>query len=285
MKKTLTSIAVIALAAGTVMIAAAWGLGARGAVSFGPSGLRVTRQGKEETLSQRGIEGVTSLDIAAVSADIEFIPAENFGFDIRTSAGEPKWSLENGKLSIEETHTAWAFHLEFPLFAPAASDSGGSYVKVYYPMGESLDRLAVSAVSGDMDFPGLSGRVSESSFSTVSGNISVAALDTDALSFASVSGNIEARDISARHTRLGSTSGSAALAGFFGEFEANTVSGDIAIAAQSDGTGSDYKIETVSGTINVAGRRVDGISAQSSAPGAGSSFYVKTVSGDITIDW
>ncbi|MDR1299920.1 MAG: DUF4097 domain-containing protein [Oscillospiraceae bacterium] len=282
-KKILTSIAVMAIVAGIVMMAAAWRLGADGAVSFGFSGLRVTRRGEEATLSQRGIDGVTSLAVDAIEADIEFIPADDFGFDIRTFYGEPNWSFDGGKLVVEETHANGIFRIEFPLFAPSAADGKSSYIKVYYPRDSELDKLSISAISGNIEFPGLDRRVRESSLSTVSGNISAASLEADALGLHSISGNIETRDIASPRARLDTTSGSATLTGFFGKLEAGTVSGDIEISTDAADGALEYKIETISGDITVGGRRTNS-SVRLSPPDAETSLDIVTVSGDITIN-
>jgi hypothetical protein len=282
-KKILTSIAVIAIVAGIVMVAAVWGLGAQGVVSLDLSGLRVTRRGEEATLSRRGIEGVASLEVNAIDADVEFIPADDFGFDIRTFNGEPDWSLDGGELVIEETRVGGIFCVEFPLLAPLTDGGKSSYIKVYYPRDRALDKLDVSAVAGNIEFPGLDGRVRESSLSTVSGDISVASLETDTLELNTISGNIEARDVSSPRARLDSTSGNAALTGFFGKLEAGTVSGDIEISTAADEGKLEYNIETVAGAITVGGMRMSG-SVRSSPPQAETSLDIETVSGDVTIN-
>ncbi|MDR1217538.1 MAG: DUF4097 domain-containing protein [Oscillospiraceae bacterium] len=282
-RKILTSIAVIAIVAGVVLIVAAWGLGAEGVVSFGLSGLRVTRHGEAATLSQRGIEGVTSLTVDAIDADVEFIPADDFGFDIRTFYGEPDWSLDGGKLVIDEARIGGMFRVEFPLLPPLTADGKISYIKIYYPRDSELNNLTVSTVSGNIEFPGLDKRVRESSLSTVSGNISAASLETDTLGIHTVSGNIETRDVASPRARLDTTSGDASLTAFLGKLEADTVSGNIEILTDTDEDKLEYKIETISGDIKVGGLRLGG-PVRSSPPNADTSLDIETVSGDVTIN-
>ncbi|MDR1065641.1 MAG: DUF4097 domain-containing protein [Oscillospiraceae bacterium] len=245
-KKTLTKVSVIAIAAGVVMILAAWGLGAQGYVSLGLSGLRVARHGEAETLSQRGITGVKALTVDASGADIEFIPADDFGFDIRTFSGYPDWSLDGGELVVKEARIGGIFRVEFPLLSTLTEDN--TYIKIYYPRDGALDKLDISGVSGSIEFPGLDKRVREASFSTVSGNISVAALEADTLKLRTVSGNVE-------------------------------------ISTATDESSLAYKIDTVSGAVTVGGRRLHGGAESPPAPPGGTSLTISTTSGDVDIEF
>ncbi|MDR0381679.1 MAG: DUF4097 domain-containing protein [Oscillospiraceae bacterium] len=289
MKKTLTVISIIAVAAvaaGTLMLLASWSLGTAGAVSLGRDGLRVTHSDVVSTLSMREIEGVTSLKVDAVSADVTCIPAQDFGFEIRTYAGEPAWRLEDGVLLVDELrHDTGIFNFSLPW---RDTDDAGTYIKIYYPQGSALDVLSITNVSGDIKFPGLDGAVREAVFATSDGDIDVSSLKADALTLRTVSGHIQTRGARAARTTLDTSSGEVALADFSGALDAQTVSGDIEISAADIA----FQITSASGDVDVAAETLSGrISAVSgnvgvaAAPREGDlSYSVRTVSGAIVAD-
>jgi hypothetical protein len=252
-KKTLTIASTIAIFAGAASLLAAWGLGAKGMITFGRGGFRISGQRAEARLTQRGIEGVASLSVDAVGADIEFIPAADFGFDILTYDAEPSWSLEGGELAIVE-HADWydaTFKFSLPFFF---EDDPDARIKVYYPECAALDRLAASTVSGSIAFPGLGEKLREAAFSTTSGNIGVASLEADALTLKTVSGDIQARGVSSPRASLPATSGNAAISGFSGALGAESVSGRVEIAAPDEpgSPGVELDIRTTSGDVSIA---------------------------------
>ncbi|MDR1299918.1 MAG: DUF4097 family beta strand repeat-containing protein [Oscillospiraceae bacterium] len=252
---------------------------------------RATERGKGAALSQRGIGGVVSLAVNSTSADIEFIPADDFGFDILTFSGKPAWRVERGTLIVEEGRAGGTFHIGFPptvinlgsLGPPGPPIPPGSYIKIYYPKGSALNKLAVKGVSGEVKFPGLDSRVREASFVTMSGDVAAASFEADSLMIHTVSGDIEARGIASPGAHLKTTSGDIALTGLSGRLDAHTVSGDVTVSDVADEDRLEYKLGTVSGSIFIGGRRIRG-SVQSSPPNAESSLDITTVSGDIAIN-
>ncbi|MDR1062161.1 MAG: DUF4097 domain-containing protein [Clostridiales bacterium] len=281
-KKALTIAAAIAAAAGAALLLAAWWLGAQGSISLGREGLRVTTERAEFKLSQRGIEGVSSLSVDAAGADIEFIPSDDFGFDILTYDVEPTWRLDGGELAISERKDWDGDIFQFSL-PPSSDERPSARIKVYYPEDSPLARLRAESVSGGIEFPGLGEKLRDAAFSTTSGSISVASLEADALTVKTVSGSIQMRGVSSWRASLATTSGDAAIDGFAGALDAETVSGRLKIAA-SDASGASDSLGAsgASGAPDSLG--ASDASGASSAPAAPAmSLDVNTTSGSVDI--
>jgi hypothetical protein len=179
------------------MMLAAYGMGANGAIAWGRGGLRVMAAGDAANLSQRGIEGITSLDIHSDGADIVLIPSDGFGFDVRTYSGEPEWSAEGGKLTIHErAGSGWLINVDFPLLK---ENYGAAYIKVYYPEGDALSgltELAAESASGSIAVPALGVRLRKAALATMSGSIYADSLEAGELALETVSGNINVSGVS-----------------------------------------------------------------------------------------
>ncbi|MDR1589364.1 MAG: DUF4097 domain-containing protein [Oscillospiraceae bacterium] len=284
--KKITIVAAILAVIGGVLFLAAWGMGADGYISWGRGGLRVGGTGTPETLSRRDIEGVRSVRVDAVGADVEFFPARDFGFEIFTYDGEPEWSLSGGVLTVRE----FASGFRLFNFAFTALRGGGytAYIKLYYPEDAPLDELSVSSVSGDVVFPGADGAVRSAAFETTSGGISVESLATGTLTLKTVSGNIRTRGVTSDKARLETSSGDSELELFSGGLEGKTVSGNIDVSAVS----LYGRLDSTSGDVTVSAEEADleiatvsgGVVFTSPAREEDISYDVETVSGNITVN-
>jgi hypothetical protein len=233
------------------MMLAAHGMGANGAIAWGRGGLRVMAAGEAANLSRRGIEGITSLDIHSDGADIELIPSDSFGFDIRTYSGEPEWSAEGGKLTIHErAGSGWLINVDFPLLK---ENYGSAYIKVYYPEGDALAglaELAAESASGSIVVPDLGVRLRKASLATASGSIYADSLEAGELALETVSGNINVSGVAPQGGagRADPGAGGTAPGTGMAKIALATSSGNISADSLEAG---ELTLETVSGSINV----------------------------------
>jgi lia operon protein LiaG len=313
--KKMTVTAVILVVIGGALFMAARGLGAGGYITWGRGGLHIGGKDEASSLSRRGLEGVKSVKVDAVEADVEFIPADDFGFDIVTYDGEPEWNLSGGVLTVREpARRVWLFNIVVPSLH---GDEEMAYIKIYYPESAALDELDVRSVSGDIEFPGVGGRLRSASFESTSGDVGVESLGADKLMLKNVSGNIRARGAVSPDADVNTTSGNISLEGFSGNIDAGTVSGRVEIAAEelsgkltsasgdvtamaaapdfsvSTVSGGVYVstsaredevacgVETTTGAVTVDGRKIGG--SVRTSRGGRFAIDVKTISGDVEI--
>jgi DUF4097 and DUF4098 domain-containing protein YvlB len=296
--RVLAIAAAASVALGLVLVTAALALGAGGgSVVWTDGGLRVHRSGDAEVLAERGLVGVTALTVAAVGADVEFVPADSFGFEVRTFGGTPTWSLDGGVLSVKESEgllgSLWSL-------GPLSGDD--AYVKVFYPNGATLDSLKVTSVSGALKVSGLNIEVRQTAtLETTSGAIQFDSLKAGSLSVGTTSGDISSQGVSAPTARVGTTSGEVEFQGFTGRLDADSVSGDIKLSGGYQGgtVGSTsgnitiattesaqtfgYHLETLSGGIDVNGQPVG--SPANSATSGDRELTVRSTSGHIAVDF
>ncbi|MDR1431777.1 MAG: DUF4097 domain-containing protein [Propionibacteriaceae bacterium] len=299
LRRTINIAAAAAAAIGLALVALVWGLsGGGGSVVWAQDGLRAYRNADSVVLmTQRNLSDVTAIFVDAASADVEFVAADSFGFEVKTLDGEPEWSLENGVLRVSEhasgTVSLWALNL----------DAGNSpHITIFCPSGAVLDQLNVKSVSGTIRANGPISEVRRSvEISTGSGGIQLDALKTKQLNLATVSGSVESQGVSADSAQVGTGSGKIEFRDFAGYLDANSTSGGIAISGDYTGgtleSGSgriqlttsqplerfNYRLETGSGGIRVNGAEV-GNPAISDSPG-GSELSAKSVSGSIDIEF
>jgi lia operon protein LiaG len=295
-KRALTIAATASIVLGLALIGVSWRLGGiGGSIAWANGGLRVYRNTDMPVITQRGLSGVTAINVEATSADVEFVPADSFGLEIKTSTPEPSWSLNDGVLNIREEGSGGSLRI----FSMSLSSS---CITVFYPARATLDELRVTTVSGDITIPGIVGEVRQSvELSTTSGSIQLESLQTPDLNVRTNSGDIRTQGVSAPSARVDTTSGKVEFREFTGSLDATSISGDIEVSGTYQGgnigstSGSvrltsslptedfNYHLETVSGTLQVNGKQ-QGNPADSATSGS-RGVTVKTISGDITINF
>ncbi|MDR0445616.1 MAG: DUF4097 domain-containing protein [Oscillospiraceae bacterium] len=288
-QRKITITALIFIAVGVVLFFSAHALGAEGYITWRlGSGLRVGSLRDKATLSGRDIKGVTSLQIHSVEADIEFIPAPDYGFELTTYGENPEWSIENGVLTVSEYASEAPVSMFNLIVPPMRSSSAVPYIKIYYPENTTPDTLDIKSVSGNISFPGVSGTVRSASFITVSGDIEARALEADTLRLQSVSGVIRTRGVTADSGYLETSSGDAVIEDFNGEMDGETVSGAITLTAEK----LSGRLNSVSGDIKITAAEPrlalstmsGNVKITSSARESDTRYDLNTLSGVITIN-
>jgi len=118
-------------------------------------------------INERDIPSFSSVDIITSSTDIEFIPADYFGIEIRMPRDfQPEWNVENNVLVFRQASRA---NIQVGFFRI----NDRRYVRVYYPRRTSFDDILLQASSGNITFPEVEAR--NLTITTSSGNITAGA--------------------------------------------------------------------------------------------------------------
>jgi DUF4097 and DUF4098 domain-containing protein YvlB len=158
--------------AGLVLAASGWALGARGGSLWFDynRGWFNFSTGEEAAkndinITQRNMEIFTSAEISSSVADVEFIPSNDYGIEIRVPEGsKPEWSVENGILKVDITSNS-----KINLFGINFS-TANYFVKVYYPK-KILGNVEIDVSSGDVTFP--EAEVGRIAIKVLSGDVNV----------------------------------------------------------------------------------------------------------------
>ncbi|MDR1689099.1 MAG: DUF4097 family beta strand repeat-containing protein [Clostridiales bacterium] len=154
LKRRWGKLGALLITAGLIFMAAGWVLGARGgSIWFDRNRGRFSFSTGEEAarndinITQRNMETFTSAEISSSVADVEFIPSNDYGLEIRVPEGtKPEWKIENGTLKVEINSNN-----KINLFGFYIS-TADYFVKVYYPKNK-LGNVEIDVLSGDVFFP------------------------------------------------------------------------------------------------------------------------------------
>jgi len=246
---------------GTVLAGAGFALGATGAIIW-DHGFKVIKSDEIVTVTETNLEGVTSLEINAISEDITFTAGDSWGFTARTYWSEIEWSLEGGTLKIGNVRHNRKIMFMLP-FGRRGNDYG---IKITYPSSSAnlssikintvsgnivlkapfvTDKIALNTTSGDVSLDQI--KANALTIDTVSGNVNLQNAAAQTFSFDSTSGDLSTREIQTVSLTANTISGNLSLFGGISTGNFDTVSGDLYI----DGMFGGGKIETVSGNIKI----------------------------------
>jgi DUF4097 and DUF4098 domain-containing protein YvlB len=95
-------------------------------------------------LEEKNIPSFKAAGIITTSADVELIPADCFGIEIRMPAAfEPEWKVENDRLVFRQTNPVNAN-------IGVSMTNNRRYVKIYYPEGTVFDDIHLQTTSGNI---------------------------------------------------------------------------------------------------------------------------------------
>ncbi|MDR3310380.1 MAG: DUF4097 domain-containing protein [Oscillospiraceae bacterium] len=311
-KRIITAVALTVAGAALATLGFLSGAGAL-AWDGGAHRLTVVKTGGEVTVSETFAQGFTSVEVSMRDSTVEFVEADEWGFEAKSAESTFEWSLEEGVLRVTEKRSGVYVFMNF-----GWTDS---YVKIFVPRGFSLDSATLTASSGTVKCR-VPGSFGELNVSVSSGSISVADADCGYLSAKTSSGSIRAErvkfDRAVLRTSSGSvrmtdcegtdtpgsytataTSGDVRLERVNGAGDASATSGDVYVYGAYGGgtlavTSGDVKLVTTlpessyrvtatvgSGSVKVGGRR-----GKVTDSGTGGTVIVaKATSGNVTIDF
>jgi lia operon protein LiaG len=267
-------------------------------VSFGIAGLLFKANGFDETfLSEKQVNidsqkstdvvGVTSINVAAVDANIRVIPTDantittHLYGSARSGRGNPQLAqnLDGGKLSIEVKQPTI-------LFINIGFSERNLKLDVYVPKGYAK-ALNVNSTAAP---------------------ISVSGFNLSSFSCSSVSGDIDILSVSSKDSNCGTTSGTFTARGWIGALKvhsvsgginiteakltdnitADTVSGDVAVVLPQDAQFS-VKFNTISGNVSSNFAMTLSSSDQGRVRGGtvgknGKDISIQTVSGNASVN-
>jgi DUF4097 and DUF4098 domain-containing protein YvlB len=284
------------MAAGLIVLAIGWMLGARGGVYVDAKGVHIDKNERIE-ISERDIGEFTEISVATASADIELIASDHYGIELSYNAQTaPEWRVQNGKLTVKAENKLIINFFSF--------NFQNNSINIYYPESARFDSAQITSASGAI-------RVSDAYIASLqiknaSGDVALRHLEGEALtvgvssgrvtlsdsgiSFGSVeltltSGDITAEGLASRGTKIRSTSGRVKLSGeLLGETDVHCVSGDASVSAAGDEGAYSYSLKAVSGGVRVDGQRQGNSAARQNAS-AGNNIAVNTTSGSIDLNF
>ena len=226
------------IAAGVALVILSFALGARGGYAyFGDGGLRIVPVGDAIVVREMDLAAFDTIQVRARSSSIELIESDRYGIELRLPAyaGEPNWSIANGKLTIDAYSGRSAIMLMNIGFQ-------SDLVRIYYPR-----------QSGNSDGADIGGTVFKSvDLSTTSGSVKIAALMADDLRINTGSGAISVDISHFRQAVVQSKSGGIAYKGKgdAASLTISTISGGIKVDAAGCGA---VDLNTRTGGISLGG--------------------------------
>ncbi|MDR0915974.1 MAG: DUF4097 domain-containing protein [Oscillospiraceae bacterium] len=292
MKKLWRRVGIPALAliiVGAVLAGIGYASGAHGVIYWQNGSFRVVDTPATE--KSYDLQAFTDIDISTASSDIELIPSDHYGIDLRYSGDEPEWSVKNGVLRINDKSHNFGFTLNLDF------TNYGNFVKVYYPRGTVFGTVKVGGASSDVKLTDVSAR--ELTVKVVSGDVTLQSITAATLSAHTTSGEVTLDGVTADAATLGTVSGGIKTANMaLGTLTAKTTSGDIRFSGSLSGaadisavsgdvrfvcatTGHGYDISTTSGGVRVNGQSQG---HKTSAAGTLGTVKIRTTSGDVTYE-
>jgi DUF4097 and DUF4098 domain-containing protein YvlB len=291
------------ITAGITLLATGWGLGASGNyIYIDDQGIHVSQSdGNSHVISEFDLEPFSSVNISTISADIQLIPSDSFGFATKLplDADNLNWKIENGELTLStQQYQAWRlniFNLDF------ISDY---HVKIYYPANTHFERITLNSTSGNIDFDqtlvssliaktpsgGISintGKCQAVDLHTISGNITFGGdHQTPAtLQINTVSGDIDINNVMWANLTAESVSGNLKIAGTAAaQTLIKSISGDVKLKSSGAASEYFYDLTSLSGDITVNGQRL-GSPARPASTTSDQQIKVNTTSGNIRLDF
>ncbi|MDR3277183.1 MAG: DUF4097 domain-containing protein [Oscillospiraceae bacterium] len=282
------------MAAGLILLAIGWTLGARGGVYADAKGVHIDKNERVE-ISKRDIGEFTEISVSTASADVELVASDHYGIELSYNAQTaPEWRVQDGRLTVKAENklviSLFSFNFE------------GNSIKIYYPENARLDSAQITSFSGavrvsdayiaKLQIKNASGAVTlrhlegeELILGVISGRVT---LSDSGMSFGRVeidisSGDITAEGLASRGTKIHAVSGRVRLSGeLLGETDVKCVSGDVSVGTTRGEGEYSYSLKAVSGDVRVDGQR-QGNSASRQNASAENSIAVNTTSGRIDL--
>lgn len=287
--KTLLTMAVI----GAALMAAGYVLGAEMSVYIDFGGLHI---GNEERgmQSQPDIGKVTDIEIDVLSADIEIVPSDKFGFDISSRDNAPiTYTLEGGRLKISQAlmRSLRLVNLDF--------DFTNDTVTVYVPESEALNNVSIKTLSGTINIGELNCRRLEMSMASgntkiyramakelnvhsVSGDVALNQCEAENFGFVLASGKLTADGLQSNGLSVNLTSGDANISGRFnGSNSIKVLSGDVNMKIYGEEDDYNRTVSLVSGDVHINGTK----SNASVRNSADNDLIIDITSGDVKIEF
>ncbi|MEI7884132.1 MAG: DUF4097 family beta strand repeat-containing protein [Clostridia bacterium] len=204
-------------------------------------------------------EEINDINVNWVSGDIKIIAYD--GDEIVLSETSEKALSESEKLRYLVQDNKLTIQFSAPsrglsMFFNSIPDKTLE-LKIPLQLASNMNILNVDSVSAQLDMQNISAEKLD--LHTVSGDIILANTICTALTIESVSGKISFNGLTATTVRAENVSGDAELIGNFNELDYQSVSGRVTIA--TDQAPKKYRIETVSGAIELAIPENDGFIA------------------------
>lgn len=145
--KTIWKVVIILISAGLALSIIGISLGASRWVFWDISGPHVADSGYEKRITELDLEQIKNIEINLDFADIEFIEADKYGFDIRYFDREVTWNLDKGNLTISSKGKRRVHFFDINLnFQNLSND----FLKIYLPADSSLGAVSVETANGDL---------------------------------------------------------------------------------------------------------------------------------------
>ena len=199
--------------------------------------------GSATLITERNIPEFNSVSVCTSSAQIEFVPSDQYGLEIfMPDRFKPTWEVVNGRLTILGETRSFFFDWNVRPHQ--------YYVKVFYPTEARFSDITLKASSGDIRLPRVD--VNDLSLTCSSGNVNANAENSAYVSIDVSSGDISFAG-SGDNIRLTTKSGSIESdITNSGKIYADTSSGDIRINNTGD-VATLLNANTSSGSIRVNG--------------------------------
>ena len=297
--------ALVFIVAGISLLTVSWALGAGGGyVYIDRNGLHVGQDGEGEYkhLSENSLEEFSSVEVSVISADVEMIASDHYGFEAQLplEAEDIEWKIEDGKLIIDGQQD-WAKRVNLFNLGFWGKDY---FVKVYYKSGAELEEISLKSTSGNLKTDAMrcnnltaetvSGdnmvivdECGEVTLKSTSGRVSLDA-DNDApmkLKMNSISGNVEVKNAKWDSMIAESVSGEVVVSGEAGaDTTAKSVSGNVKLMLRGNKKYA-YAMTSVSGGIYVNGDRMGSPARSVDDESAVGMVNVSTTSGEIRVEF
>ena len=298
-------------ALGVALSAVGFALGSTGGAWFDRQGLHFGT-GEHIELSDRSTEPFKDIDIKLLEANVEFIVAENYGYEFSyTGNREPKVEVRNGVLTVVEHEDNWHINLFNWNWGNWVFYDTSASLKVYVPKDASLNNVSLNMASGNTVFNGNQLSINDLTCNSLSGNIKLADLKLQHLTMDVASGDVEMKNVSALNAdfnilsgwlhysgakldnlTLNMTSGNLDLEGEVSKMlELRMMSGDAKILLSGNKDDYSFEFRKVSGSVRVNGQRIDwgfdgpGTNSIQSSTGRGGHISIDTTSGDVDINF
>lgn len=215
------------------------------------NGLRSVDKRNPNIISELDLDTISSIDVDASYANIEFIESDKYGFEIiyynDIYNDGPVWSFENGRLKLGFSEGS----VKMQILSMDFSFTGSrGKIKIYLPRGTELETVSLKTGSGDIniggfnankaiihnsygdvslngfsggdlrieldsgDFKGADIKAGDVVFNNRYGNGSIERLNTNSLKADITSGDFVMRDCSTGETEIKNSYGDVSLSGF-----------------------------------------------------------------------
>ena len=266
-------------------------LGADTNIYISDNGLSFENENDIQVTSRHDIDTIVEIDVDTAAADIEVIPSDEYGFEIRGRS--LTYSFENGRLNIEQERRIFTWRL-FGLYTE--NDS----VKIYLPEDAYLESIHLKTSSGRINAEKLSANllfigvtsgktvlqelnVSQFHATCTSGTLEIRDMTADSSNITMTSGGLTVTDIISNSFTADITSGNATLSGDFnGENNIKTTSGSIKMDLLDPKTEYSRFINVTSGSVYIDGHKETGTDSNT---GADNSLVITVTSGNVRLNF